>query len=87
MTFKRCIYVPTGGGLRAEIIRTNHDLPSASHFGVRRTLDLVSRKYYWPGKRQNVIQYVQDCVMCAQTKPAWHKPWGTAQSLPIPQVL
>ncbi len=24
--------------------------------------------------------------MCAQTKPAQHKPWGTAQSLPIPQA-
>jgi hypothetical protein len=23
--------------------------------------------------------------MCAQTKPIWHKPWGTAQSLPIPR--
>ncbi len=24
--------------------------------------------------------------MYVQTKPAWHKPWGTAQSLPIPQA-
>ncbi len=37
--------------------------------------------------RRSVIQYVQDCTMCAQTKPARHKPWGTAQSLPIPQAL
>ncbi len=70
MTFKRCIYVPTGGGLQSEIIRTNHDLPWAGHFGVRRTLDLVSQKYYWLGMRRDVIQYVQDCAMCAQTKPA-----------------
>ncbi len=46
VTFKRRTYVSTGGGLRSEIIRFNHDLPSAGNFGVRRTLDLVSRKYY-----------------------------------------
>ncbi len=74
VTFKRCTYVPTGDGLRSEIIRTNHDLPWAGHFRVRRTLDLVSRKYYWPGMRQDVILYVQDCAICAQTKPARHKP-------------
>ncbi len=55
MTFKRCIYVPTGGGLRSEIIRTNHHLPWVGPFGIRRTLDLVSRKYYWLGMRRDVI--------------------------------
>ncbi len=64
MTFKRCIYIPTGGSLRSEIICTNHDLPWAGHFRVRRTLDLVTRKYYWLGMRRDVIQYVQNCAMC-----------------------
>ncbi len=35
--------------------------------------------------RRDVIQYVKDCAMCAQMKPIRHKPWGTAQSLPIPR--
>jgi enolase len=43
------------------------------------------RKYFWPGRRQDVIQYVKDCAMYAQTKPILHKPWGTAQSLPTPR--
>jgi hypothetical protein len=70
VTFKDCIYVPTGGGLRTEIIRTNHDLPWAGHFGVQRMLDLVLQKYYWPGMRRDIIQYVQNCAVCAQRKPA-----------------
>ncbi len=65
VTFKRWIYFPTGGSLRSEIIHTNHDLPWAGHLAVHRTLDLVSRKYYWPGMRRDVIPYVQDCAMCA----------------------
>jgi hypothetical protein len=27
VTFRKCIYIPTGGGLRSEIIKTNHGLP------------------------------------------------------------
>ncbi len=69
-----------------KIICTNYDLLWAGHFGVRRTLDLVSWKYYWPGMRRDVIQYMQDCATCTQTKPARHKPWGTAQSLPISEA-
>ncbi len=86
VAFKRCTYVPTVGGLRSEIIKTNHYLPWAGHFGVCKILNFVSRKYYRPGMRQDVIQYVQDCAMYAQTKPARHKPWGTTQSLPLPQA-
>jgi hypothetical protein len=36
--------------------------------------------------RRDDIQYVQDFAMCAQTKPARHKLWGMAQSLPICQA-
>jgi hypothetical protein len=85
VTFKGFTYVPNVSGLRTEVIKTSHDLPWAGHYGVRRTLDLVARKYFWPGMRQDVIQYVKDYTMCAQTKPIWHKPWGIAQLLLIPR--
>ena len=37
------------------IISSTHDL---SHFGVHRTNDVVSRKYYWPGLFNDVKSYV-----------------------------
>lgn len=40
------IYVPEA--LRATIIEQHHDDPLAGHFGARKTLELISRKYYWP---------------------------------------
>jgi mRNA-degrading endonuclease YafQ of YafQ-DinJ toxin-antitoxin module len=43
VTFKGFTYVPNVSGLRTEVIKTNHDLPWAYHYGVRRTLDLVVR--------------------------------------------
>jgi hypothetical protein len=55
VTIKRYIYAPTGGDLRSGFIRTNYDLSWAGHFKVRKTLDLVSKKYYWSGMRWDVI--------------------------------
>jgi hypothetical protein len=77
--------MPNVGGLQTEVIKTNYHLPWAGLYGVQRTLDLVVRKYFWPGMRRDVIQYVKNCAMCTQTKLIWHKPWGTAQSPPTPR--
>ena len=40
---------------RKRIIKSIHD---ASHMGINRTLDMVSRKYYWPGLTKDVQSYV-----------------------------
>ena len=37
-------YIPET--LRADLLERNHDDPSAGHFGVEKTLELLSRKYY-----------------------------------------
>jgi hypothetical protein len=57
VTFKRFTYVPNVGGLRTEVIKTNHDLPWAGHYEVRRTLDLIARKYFWLGMRRDVTYF------------------------------
>ena len=38
---------------------------NSSHFGINRTLDLVSSKYYWPGLANDVKQYVS--TKCTNT--------------------
>lgn len=40
---------------RRRIIATSHDL---GHFGVHRTNDIISKKYYWPGLFNDVRNYV-----------------------------
>ena len=42
---------------RKRIIKSIHD---ASHMGINRTLDMVSRKYYWPGLTKDVQSYVSN---------------------------
>ncbi len=70
------LYVPGSPALRAEILAINHDDPYSGHFGFARTLELVRRKYFWPGMRQEIKRYVKTCPVCQRTKTKRHRPYG-----------
>ena len=82
--YKDLIYVPDDDALKVRILRSCHDTPIAGHFGQAKTLELVSRNYYWPRIRQYVNEYIRSCDTCARNKVPRHKPYGPLQPLPIP---
>ena len=45
------IYVPNELEIRKAVLESRHDNPSAGHPGQFRTLDLLSRDYYWSGMK------------------------------------
>ncbi len=67
--YRTLLYVPADGGARREVLRRHHDDPIAGHFGARRTLDLVARKYYWPGMLRDVKAYTKACSTCQRVRP------------------
>jgi hypothetical protein len=79
------VYVPSDAELQAKILHEHHDAPSSAHFGVAKTLERVSRSYYWPGQRQTVESYVKGCDACQRNKSVNAKPIGELQPLPIPE--
>ena len=70
--------------IRTELISRHHDDPLAGHFGIDKTRELVTRKYYWPTLRHDVEEYVKGCDVCLASKAVRHKPYGDLQSLPVP---
>jgi len=42
------VYVPKDPKLRTEIIRLHHDTPVGGHGGQWKTVELVTRNYWWP---------------------------------------
>ena len=46
--YKGFIYVPNDVTLRRDITKRYHDTLSAGHPGENKTLELVSRNYWWP---------------------------------------
>lgn len=69
-----CLVVPTHE--RMGILANYHDAPTAGHVGVERTLSRLCAKYYWPGMRQVVTDYVKRCVACQRYKADNKKPAG-----------
>jgi hypothetical protein len=72
------LYIPDGA-LRTQVLTTRHDVPLAGHFGNRKTLELISRDFWWPGIRADVKDFVKSCHICSQAKPLRQKPAGLLQ--------
>ena len=79
------IYVPADPTLRTKILREVHDTPTSGHLGATKTLELLSRDFYWPKMRTTVADYVSTCDACQRSKPVNQKPQGLLQPLPIPE--
>lgn len=54
--------------LQTNLIERNHDDPLTEHFRVKKTLELLLRKYYWPKFRANIEKYLQSCEICMSSK-------------------
>jgi hypothetical protein len=79
------IVVPNAGTLRQGIIRDMHNAPLAGHVGMQKTLQAVSRVFWWPGLRRDVKEYVNNCHACQTNKASNQRPAGLLQPLPIPE--
>ena len=53
------VYVPKDEKLRMEIIWLHHDMPIAGHGGQWKTVELVTRNYWWPEVTKEVKRYVE----------------------------
>ena len=76
------IYVPKSDLCR-RILSLCHDSKLAGHPGRWKTLELVSRNYWWPQMSRYIGKYVSTCDMCLQTKPICQSPSGELHPLPI----
>jgi hypothetical protein len=58
------LYIPLDLAVRAELLQIHYNNALAGHFGKKKTLDLLLRKYYWPSITADVINYISTCDLC-----------------------
>ena len=79
------VYVPKDEKLRAEVIWLYHDVPAAGHGGRWKTVELVTRNYWWPGVMRDVGKYVEGCDLCQRMKNRTEEPVGKLKLSEVPQ--
>jgi len=62
------IYVLKEAELRVEIIQLHHDVLIAGHGRKWKTVELVTRNYWWPGVTRDIGRYVEGYNLCQKMK-------------------
>jgi Integrase zinc binding domain len=70
--------------LRREVLSLYHDHRLAGHPGISKTLDLLTRDYWWPTVKDFVTSYVKGCAVCQSSKANTVRP--RAPPFPITPV-
>ena len=79
------VYVLKDEKLRAEIIRLHHDMPIRRHGGQWKTVELVTRNFWWPGVTKEVKRYVEGCDACQRNKNCTKQPASKLMPNSIPE--
>ncbi len=82
LTFQGLIYVPTR--CRQEVIDDHHKSMVHGHQGSDKTIERISRTYYFPKMRKQVEDIIRKCDVCIRTKHNRHKPYGLLKSPSTP---
>ena len=85
LLFDNRVYIPQNTKIKLDILNMFHDSSVSGHLGRSKTLELVSRQFYWPGMRRFVNRYVFNCVICRRAKPSRQEPSGHLHPLQIPE--
>jgi len=59
--FNGKVYIPKDDQLHHDIVHQLHNAPMAGHPGRWKTLELVTRNFWWPGVSHYVAKYVKSC--------------------------
>ena len=81
------VYVPKDEELRIEVIQLHHDVPTAEHGERWKTVELVTRNYWWPGVTKNIGRYVEGCNLCQRMKNRTEELAGKLKLGEIPEKL
>lgn len=63
-----------------QILHDYHDSDISGHYGIEKTFQRISSRYYWTGMRRTITEHVQKCLECQRFKSSNLKPAGLLQT-------
>jgi len=82
--YKDRLFIPYNEDLQTLIAKSCHDSKIAGHCGQEKTLEIITRDFYWKSITDWVNDYVRSCTSCQQAQAPRHAPFGLLSSLQVP---
>ncbi|KAA0061419.1 reverse transcriptase [Cucumis melo var. makuwa] len=57
----------------------------AMHPGSTKMYQTLKKTYWWSGMKQEIVEYVDRCLICQQVKPVRQRPGGFLNPVPVPE--
>ena len=70
--------------LRERVLKEEHDLKVAGHWGAGKTVEIITRNFAWPKMDEEIRKYVSECGSCQRNKATRHKRNGLRHPLELP---
>ncbi|GJQ91375.1 putative reverse transcriptase domain-containing protein [Tanacetum coccineum] len=78
------IWVPLKGEVRTLIMDEAHKSKYSIHPGADKTYYDLRVRYWWPGMKKDIVEYVSKCLTCLKVKAVHQRPSGLIQQ---PEIL
>jgi hypothetical protein len=65
--YKGLVYAPNNKNLKCKVVQQYHD-ELMGHPGEWKTIELITRDFWWPGTTTFVKAYIKECATCQTTK-------------------
>lgn len=79
------LVIPSDAHIKDQLLDSGHASASAGHMGQAKTYEKVSRRFWWPGMRKDVLSFVDHCDSCQRNKARRKAPPGSLLTpVPIP---
>jgi hypothetical protein len=82
--YKEKLFLPPNDEVKLQVLYRTHSTGPGGHPGRVKTLDLLSRSYWWPGMAKEVETFVRVYQLCTRTKASRLSPPGFLKPLPVP---
>ncbi|GJW42479.1 putative reverse transcriptase domain-containing protein [Tanacetum coccineum] len=76
--------VPLKGEVRTLIMDKAHKSKYSIHLGADKMYYDLRDRFWWPGMKKNIAEYVSECLTCLKVKAEHQRPSGSLQQPEIP---
>ncbi|GJY94088.1 putative reverse transcriptase domain-containing protein [Tanacetum coccineum] len=76
--------VPLKGEIRTLIMDDAHKSKYSVHPGADKMYYNLRDRYWWPGMKKDIVEYVSKCLTCLKVKDEHQRPSGLLQQPEIP---